>query len=366
MEFSVSNSDFLKVLRRCSHALAKSSTIPVLSTLLLQMKGKWLTCTATDLRFAVRCSVECEGKDGAVCLPGAKLISILSALDADGKTVCKVNDKRRASIVCGRSKFALVGEDAGTFPDIAETPDNQVEVSSEQFLKAVNRCIFVLLDTEVRYAPPAFLFESKGGVVVVAGTDSHRIAVSQWNQEIIPFRELVAKDAARTIGQIFSEKDTIGFATDDNHLWFQQPNVVIAVRKVTGSFPDWKKFAVREYPSQLTLKSAELKNSMQRAMICAATSKDIKAAVDLHFDKEDLTLFGQDSVNGSDSSEVVEIKYDGPVFDARFNGPYVAEGITAIGSDEVAMSFKDGKSPFEFRPVPDDGYKYIVMPRSRS
>jgi len=366
MEFSVSNQELLKVLRKCGHALERNTTIPILSTFLVQVKGKWLTCTSTDLQLAVRCSVECAAAtEGSVCLPGEKFVSIIAALNPTDTVSFKLNDEKRSvQISCGRSKFRLAGEDPKTFPEVLDTPDNEVEFNSKLFLKAVSRCVFIIEKLqESRNTLPAILIESKDGKLAIAGTDTHRIGVSQWDQEARNFKDLIPRETARALGQVFSEEDTIGFAVDDNHLWFQQPNIVLATRKTVGSFPDWRRILNVAYPHHLSMKSEDFKRSMQRATVCAASSKDIKAAVDMHFDRADLTLFGQDAANGSESSEVVEIQYDGEPFDARFDGSYLADALTAIDSADVLLSFKDGKQSFQLEPVPEDGYKYVVMPR---
>jgi len=50
---------------------------------------------------------------------------------------------------------------------------------------------------------------------------------------------------------------------------------------------------------------------------------------------------------------------------AHFSGTYITECLNVIGTSEVQVRFSNDASAFEFRSSPEDGYRYIVMPRRK-
>lgn len=366
MEFTVSNAEFLKILRFCSKALETKATIPILLTFLLEVKGEWLYCTSTDLNIAIRSAVKCHGKEGDICLPGQKLIQIIDCLNPMEMSVVKINEKQAATIQCGKSKFKIPGHPKSTFPVVGETPDSQFDFDGKVLRKAIDRCLFVVRTIqESRFAGKFVLLECQEKEVACGTTDGNRMAMSVWTSEFPKFRECVSIPCAAAVSDVLSEDCNIGMALDDTHQWFFQGETVVVGRKITGQFPDWRRLLASSVKSEhsLTMKTDEFKRHVERAMICAASSKDVQSGVQLNFDVADLTLFGNDAAAGSESSEIIEIKYDGPKLQAYFSAPYLIEGLSAIGGQDVRMGFTNNKSAFDFQPVPEDGYRYITMPR---
>jgi DNA polymerase-3 subunit beta len=85
----------------------------------------------------------------------------------------------------------------------------------------------------------------------------------------------------------------------------------------------------------------------------------------LKFEAGDLSLFAADSINANEAEESVTIQYSGPPVSAHFSGTYITECLNVIGTSEVQVRFSNDASAFEFRSSPEDGYRYIVMPRRK-
>jgi len=302
---------------------------------------------------------------GVICLPGKKLLDIVTALKPADSSTVKVDAKRAAVITCKKSRFRLGGNDPSVFPDIPAEPEDNIEFDAKLLLKAVERTLFLIRSlSESRFSVKALLIESKDSECAIVGTDGHRMASMVWTQEIPKMSELIAAECATAMAATFDEEGTIAFAKDDNLLWFVQGDTFVVGRKYAGTFPDWRKVMTNNKSKHsLTLKTETFKDCLTRSMICSQSTKDIPSAVRLDFGAGDLSLFGSDVNNGSESEETVEIKYEGKPFQAGFAGTYLTDVLSVIGTDDVKLSFVDGQSAFEFQPVPDDGYKYVVMPR---
>lgn len=80
MKFIVSSTSLLKQLQLLQGVLASSNTLPILNNFLLEIDGKQLTLTASDLETTITATMPVEAKDkGSVAIPARLLLNTLKA-----------------------------------------------------------------------------------------------------------------------------------------------------------------------------------------------------------------------------------------------------------------------------------------------
>src|SRR5207245_11023100 len=108
MEFSVTKSALLNELSMTQGVVERKTTIPILSNLLVEVKGSQLTITATDLELSIRTSCEAKiKKEGAGTIPAKKLLELVRLLP-EGEIKVKLlenhwvrSEERRVGKECG-------------------------------------------------------------------------------------------------------------------------------------------------------------------------------------------------------------------------------------------------------------------------
>ena len=81
MNFSVSSSAFLKQLQVASGALSSNPVMAILEDFLLELKGKLLTITTSNLEVTIQTSLEVQGKgNGKIAISGKTLLETLKSL----------------------------------------------------------------------------------------------------------------------------------------------------------------------------------------------------------------------------------------------------------------------------------------------
>src|SRR6202023_642603 len=85
MEFTVGKADLVRELSLSQGVVEKKTTIPILSNVLLEVRGDVLFLTATDLELGLRTSCAARvKKEGSGTIPARKLLDYVRLLpDAD-------------------------------------------------------------------------------------------------------------------------------------------------------------------------------------------------------------------------------------------------------------------------------------------
>src|SRR3954452_17630680 len=103
MKFTVTKERLLEGLQQVQNVVSTRTTLPILSNVLLQARGKEVFLTTTDLDVGVRGSFEANvDKEGATTLPARRLFTIIRELPSS-EIAIEVDGKNAASIRSGQS-----------------------------------------------------------------------------------------------------------------------------------------------------------------------------------------------------------------------------------------------------------------------
>ena len=371
MQFTIPNETFLPVLKRCNGVAAKSDVIPILSSFYFQAYDKTLTVRASDtnLEVTTSCAISASKPvDYAVCVPGAKLVDIISHFPhGEETTITYTGSSQTLQLTCGRSRYKIGGTAAGGFPEPAEYGDPAGQFDAQALRRAFARVGIAITMESNKYGPPACIMRtqaSRPAVLEVAGTDSHRMAMDYLPFEGPQISVLVPFPVMRQLPHICDADDPITFGFTDNHVFFSQGSSVLVGRRIEGRFPDVTAAVPKEFDFSLELPCKGLRDAVNRAVICAHVEKDILPAVVLRFGSDGMGLFAQDILKAYEGEETIELAYSGKPFNTSFSAAYLTQPLDAMDSEQCCLEFNKGDQAFLLRPKSDDDpYRYLVMPR---
>jgi DNA polymerase-3 subunit beta len=346
----------------------KKSTIPILSNVLLEAEGDRVTLTATDLELGFRCSCPARvRKGGSGTLPARRLLDYVRLLPEVDVNV-KFLENQWASLVCGRSRTRMAGMSRESFPELPSMPPLLAEIPAGDLAALISRTIFAISTEESRFSLNGGLLVLKEQGLAMVSTDGHRLAYVETRQEQrgihASYRALIPRKAMAEIQKLAQESpgDTIiGFAGDENHLFFQVGERLLISRKLTGNFPDYDRVLPKEHPNSLLLEREEVRAAVERV---AQFSDERSHAIRFQIAPGELKIYSSMSETG-ESEESVSTSYDGPVVEIGFNAQYLLDFLRATSETQVLLRFKDAQSAGEWQPAGDAGgyeYRYVVMP----
>lgn len=368
MEFQISVDELSKALYRAQGIVEKKSTMPILSSVLIEAKktpeGGRVTVSAYDLEVGVSGDHPAEVlKEGSVALQAKSLYEIVRNLP-ENVVVLKKGANNRVEISSGTAEFKIVGQPADEFPALPKVdaiPFVPVEVAS--LLEMIEKTQFAISTDETRYNLNGVYFDPAENVTRMVATDGHRLSLIEKplagkfglkRGVIIPRKGLM--ELRRLLLEETAAPGELGFS--ENSGVFKRQGLVMVMRLIDGQFPDYTQVIPQEGERALALPRARFLETLRRVALIAS---DRASAVKLELLPNLLRVTSQNPDLGEAKEDLV-VEYAGAAIKIGFNAKYVQDVLTAIDTDQVALELADELSPGVLRPVGEKGYVAVIMP----
>jgi DNA polymerase-3 subunit beta len=336
MKFSITQSEFAEVIQTVVGTVPSKSTLPVLSTLLIEAGGGRLTVTATDLDISVRTAVDCEvSEKGRTCLPARRLADIVRELPPDNVEVAVEQDK--ALLKCRKGQFKLMGLDPADYPKLPEvSAERQVVIGTEALRKMIRRCIYAVSNDETRPMLNGVLIELGQGTFGMVATDGHRLAYVKREQEVEKGSLgdiIVPPKALNQVLRLAADENVkVGFAK--NYAVFEMGKTTVYCRLLEGPFPDYRQVIPSEHSKKVTMSRLELIGAIRRVSVLAdQATRQIKIGL-----REGSIEVATRTADVGEGTEELPAQYSGGEMDIGFNAGYLLDSLGTMETDEVTLA----------------------------
>jgi DNA polymerase-3 subunit beta len=373
MELKIAAPELARALGRSQGIVEKKTTMPILSHVLLEAKGKnALHISATDLDVSISSEHECEvAKEGAVAVPAKHLYEIVRALPDNVVSLRKTHNNY-LEVKSGPSEFRIVGlppDDFPVLPKFEKVPF--VSVDPAALLDQIDRTAFAVSSDETRYNLNGVFFEPSQGVLRLVATDGHRLSLSERAAPgdfalkrgvILPRKGLheLRKLLQESI-ESGKEKPEGRFGFVDNAAIFGRTGVVLAMRLIEGLFPDYKQVIPKQAGTHVKVGRDALLATLRRVSLLSA---DKAHGVRIELDGKTMKVSSQNSELG-EAKEELTVDYDGGPLKIGFNARYLQDVLGAVRSDDVLVEMESDLSPGVIKGADaekDGGFTAVVMP----
>src|ERR1700692_2339854 len=110
MNFSIQRDPLLDALHKVQSVVEKRNTVQILGNILCTVKGQELSLCATDLEVGIKVTLPVEvQQEGKITLSAKHFLDIVKELPSDKKLYVTRKDNNWVEIVCGKSRFNIVG-----------------------------------------------------------------------------------------------------------------------------------------------------------------------------------------------------------------------------------------------------------------
>jgi DNA polymerase-3 subunit beta len=348
--------DLADVLARATRAIGARSPLPILQGVLVEVTGKTMRVTGTDLDVTIRTDLEVEViEDGTTVIP-ARLASEAVRKLPPGAVVLQAADGD-VEITGGGPQFRFRELPADEFPKISE-PDltDAVDVDGAAFADALGQVAVAASNDDARPILTGVYFETQGGALRMVATDSYRLAVRDLPTMqaelagLVPVRAL--RELKRTIGA-----DTVKVAIGTREATFASERGTLTARLIEGTFPNYRQLIPESYPNRLTVNRDALLEAVDRASLVA--EDHIPVRLMLQDGGLELSVTRQD-VGGE--TEHIPAGYDGDEMTIAFNSRYLNDGLSVVEGDDVVLDLMDPLKPGVLRGADSEDFLYLLMP----
>lgn len=360
---TVNREALLTKLSIVSNAVARRSTLPILSNVYLGISDGRMKLIGHDMETQIESTLEGlkSEEDTEFTVSCKKFIDVLKAIDSDE---AKLDfDGKKLVVKAGKSKFTLQTLPGVDFPKI-KTPDefsSTLKLSQRELKRILSNVNFCAPASDTRYYLNGVLLVVEKGFLRAVGTDGHRLAYCHTAQTQIEkgIEVILPKDAVGEIIRLLADsEDEVAISFAQVQCRFELNDVVMISKLVEGKFPDYKRVIPATHSNVMLVHKAEILPALQRA---ALLTNDKYRGVRLELSTGNLAL-RTDNMEQENSSEDLEVEYSGDVLSSGFNIVYLLDVVQTLKCERIQFAFSDGQSSVLVTAEGASDFKYVTMP----
>ncbi len=360
LKVSVSKSALAEHLALVSRGVSSRTTVLVLGGIQLRAVGETLSLAATDMEISIRSSVSAGVQsEGEVVVPGRLLNDVVRSLPDADVVLEHLSGEAVLAISCGSASYRIhtyAAEDFPRLPDIDTVGFHDLE--ADALIETVNRVGRSASRDESRPVLTGVLVRFEPGKLVMAATDSYRLAIKETPltgavpelEAIIPARAL--QELARMAG----DSTTIQLGVHENHVVFGAGSGWLTTRRIDGQFPNYRQLLPEQFEHELAIPRDEVLGVVRRVAVMAQRNSPLR----LRFADGELTISAQTQDVG-EARESLPAPYTGEPLEIGFNAEFLRDGLESIEGDALRFKLISPLRPAVLQgPSPD--YTYLIMP----
>ena len=361
LRITCSKDELVQGLGVVARAVSTRTSVQILSGILIEAQNNELRLAATDMEISLRAiaPAQIEG-DGVIVLPGKTLADIARLLPADEVTIEHKPTESVVRVTSGSASYTLNTynpEDFPRLPELGVIPTFTVD--RESLLETIGRVARAASRDESRPVLTGILVHFEGGKLVMAATDSYRLAVKETSLEgTAPpdLEAIVPSRALQELARIATSGDEVEVGVHENQVLFSTSGVWLTTRRIDGQFPNYRQLLPEAFEHELTLPRAELLDVVRRAsvMIQRSTPLQVRLA------DGELTVIARTQDVG-ESRESMPAAFTGDPLEIGFNADFLRDGLESIDGDDVRVKLISPLRPAVLQGDSDD-FTYLVMP----
>ena len=372
MKLQVERDPLADAVAWTARALPARPTAPVLAGMRLDA-GDELTLSTFDYEVSAQATIPVTADEpGTVLVSGRLLAEIVRSLP--NKPVDLSTDGTRTTVKCGSATFNLMLLPAEEYPTLPAMPDTTGTVGADTFASAIHQVAIAAGRDDTLPALTGIRVEISGETLTMIATDRYRLAIRElkWNPEggdlntavLIPARVLGDTARALTGGAevaiaLAAEGTGASGTGGDGIIGFEGAGRRTTTRLLSGEYPRIQQLLPTEYSAVAELAGAPFADAVKRVALVAERNTPVR----LSFSSGEV-LLEAGTGDEAQASEAIEASYDGEDLQIAFNPQFLLDGIGAVDSDAVRISFTSPTRPAVItgkgETQPD--YRYVLMP----
>jgi DNA polymerase-3 subunit beta len=333
--------------------------VQVLSGILLQADEGRLTLAATDMEISLRASIAGEvSGNGTVVVPGRLLTDLARLLPDETVTLVHEEGEGVLAVSCGSHSSKLNVYSAEDFPRLPPLDVPLHAIAAPALLETIEKVARAASRDESRPVLTGILVKFQGSTLVMAATDSYRLAVKETSLEasgpdldaIIPARAL------QELARLAAGADEVQLGGHENHVIFGAGDVWLTSRRIDGQFPNYEQLLPETFEAEVTTPREPLLNVIRRAGVMAQRNAPLR----LRFAEGELSVSAQTQDVG-EAHESLPVDYAGEPLEIGFNPDFLRDGLEAVSGEAVQLKLINPLRP-GLVVSPDERFWYLIMP----
>ena len=371
MRFRVDRDVLAEAVTWTARSLPTRPPVPVLAGVRLEADSSGVVhLSSFDYEVSARSEIAADvSEPGTVLVSGRLLAEISRALPA--KPVDVVLEGTKVTVTCGASRFSLLTMPVEDYPALPAMPAVVGTIPGDQLTEAVAQVTVAASRDDTLPLLTGVRMEIEGETITLLATDRYRLALRTltWHpanpdhSSVALVRARTLSDAAKSLGG--SDQVTVALSTGAgvDLIGFEAGGRHTTSLLVDGDYPAVRRLFPDETPIHAVVSTQALTEAARRVSLVAERNTPIRLA----FSEGQVVL---DAGQGDDAqaSEALEAALVGEEITVAFNPQFLLDGLGALSTEFVRMSFTHPNKPVEFTGQStldgddDQSYRYLLVP----
>lgn len=360
MKFKINKRDLSKHIGIAQKAISSRSTLQILNGILLVAKNGKLTITGTDLRLSIETSIDCDILQEGSIVVNSRIFGDIVRKLPDSLVTIEV-ENNNIKILCDKSEFNITGNPGDEYPDLPIIIEKDTfQIPMDIFGNTIRQIVFATSQDETRPSLTGALLEIKDNTINFVALDGYRLAFKSFKtQSTIEDKMIIPASTLIELNKILEDtEDDVSITMSKGYVIFKIETTTIYSKLLEGQFFNYSDIIRDEHKTTTIVDKREFQNALERASLL---SKEDRANL-VRLNIEDRKISINSNTEIGSAYEQVDSLQEGEGLKIAFNSKYILEGIRAIDSDRIKLSFMGSINPCIIEPIDDNNYIYLVLP----
>jgi len=371
MRFRVDRDVLADAVTWTARSLPTRPPVPVLAGVRLEADTTGtVQLSSFDYEVSARSQIPADVSEAGSVLVSGRLLAEISRSLPD-KPVDVVLEGTKVVVTCGASRFTLLTMPVEDYPNLPVMPPTTGTVDGDELTHAVAQVSVAASRDDTLPLLTGVRVEIEGEKVTLLATDRYRLALREltWKPSspdistVALVRARTLSDAAKSLGSAGSVTVALSTGAGVDMIGFEAAGRQTTSLLVDGDYPAVRRLFPDETPIHAVVSTHALADAAKRVSLVAERNTPIR----LSFSEGQVVL---DAGQGDDAqaSEALEATLVGDDISVAFNPQFLLDGLGALSTTFVRLSFTHPNKPVEFTGQESlDGednpeYRYLLVP----
>lgn len=371
MRFRVDRDVLADAVTWTARSLPTRPPVPVLAGVRIEADTTGtIQLSSFDYEVSARSQIPADVSEPGTVLVSGRLLAEISRALPD-KPVDVVLDGTKVVVTCGASRFTLLTMPVEDYPSLPAMPATAGTVDGDELTHAVAQVSVAASRDDTLPLLTGVRVEIEGEKVTLLATDRYRLALREltWKPSspdmstVALVRARTLSDAAKSLGSAGSVTVALSTGAGVDLIGFEAGGRQTTSLLVDGDYPAVRRLFPDETPIHAIVSTHALAEAAKRVALVAERNTPIRLA----FSEGQVVL---DAGQGDDAqaSEALEATLVGDDITVAFNPQFLLDGLGALDTTFVRLSFTHPNKPVEFTGQESlDGddkqeYRYLLVP----
>ena len=369
MKFIVSSTELLSHLQAISRVINNKNSLPILDNFLLNLEGKTLTMTASDIETTLITSMQVETSEGngKVAVASRLLLDTLREF-SDQPLTFNINDSNLAMVISSANgSYNFIGQNGDEYPRMPQLQDDArtLAMPVATLSSGISKTLFCTADDELRPVMNGVFFDITAENLTMVATDAHKLvryktshtSVSLTEEETVSF--ILPKKPATMLKNILpKESGEVEIRFDSKNAHFKLANYTMICRQVEGRFPNYNGVIPKNNPFKIIIDRVTLLNALKRVSVFANQASNL---VKLAINNNQIHISAQDIDFSISAEETITCQFEGDPIKIGFKSSFLIEILGNINASDVVLELSDASRAGLILPFENEENEEILM-----